>query len=75
MTRASISNRRRGAALPPRGEPLAGRAAGALRDLVERRACEDLSRPETQRLWEDANRAAHAALLRVLAADGHATLA
>lgn len=53
-------------ALPPRAEPLAGPAAGALRDLLLRRAREALASPRTQELWEDANRRAHAALLRVV---------
>jgi hypothetical protein len=53
-------------ALPPRAEPLAGPAAGALRDLLLRRAREALANPRAQELWEDANRAAHAALLRVV---------
>jgi hypothetical protein len=57
-------------ALPPRAEPLAAPAAGALRDLLLRRAREALANPDTQELWEDANRAAHQALLRVL--DGEA---
>jgi hypothetical protein len=53
-------------ALPPRAEPLAGPAAGALRDLLLRRAREALANPRTQELWEDANRVAHEALLRVV---------
>jgi hypothetical protein len=56
-------------ALPPRAEPLAGPAAGALRELLLRRARESLADPDTQQLWENANRAAHAALLRVLDGD------
>jgi hypothetical protein len=56
-------------ALPPRAEPLAGPAAGALRDLLLRRAREALANPDTQELWEDANRVAHQALLRVLDGD------
>ena len=56
-------------ALPPQVQQLAGPAAGALRDLIERRAREALSRPETQQRWEDANRAAHAALIRVIDGD------
>jgi hypothetical protein len=56
-------------ALPPRLEPLAGPAAGLLRDRIELRAHALLSRPETQEHWEAANRAAHAALLRVIDGD------
>lgn len=57
-------------ALPPRAQPLAPAAAGLLRDRIERRANKALARPDVQRLWEDANRAAHARLLAVLADDG-----
>jgi hypothetical protein len=56
-------------ALPPRAQPLAGPAAGLLRDRIEVRARKMLSRPETQQRWEDANRAAHQALLRVIDGD------
>ena len=47
-------------ALPPRLQPLAGPAAGALRDLAERTTKQALARPRAQQLWADANRAAHA---------------
>jgi hypothetical protein len=43
-------------ALPPRLEPLAGPAAGALRELAERRADRALSRPRVQEAWKVANR-------------------
>jgi hypothetical protein len=56
-------------ALPPRAQPLAGPAAGLLRDRIELRARQRLSRPETQERWEDANRAAHQALMRVIDGD------
>ena len=56
-------------ALPPRAQPLAGPATGLLRDRVELRARKALSRPATQQRWEDANRAAHRALLRVIDGD------
>jgi hypothetical protein len=56
-------------ALPPRVQPLAGPAAGLLRDRIELRARKALSRPKTQELWEDANRAAHQALMRVIDGD------
>jgi hypothetical protein len=58
------------AALPPRSQPLAGPAAGALRNLAERAADEALQRPRVQALWENANRAAHEQLLRVLEGGG-----
>ena len=58
------------AVLPPRAQPLAAPAAGFVRDRLERRANEALARPDVQRLWEDANRDAHARLLEVLDDDG-----
>jgi hypothetical protein len=58
------------AALPPRAQVLAEPAAGFLRDRVELRAREMLARPEVQQLWENANRAAHELLLRVLEGGG-----
>ena len=57
-------------ALPPRAAPLAGPAAGALRDVAERGADEALGRPRVQALWEDANRAAHEQLLVLLEGGG-----
>jgi hypothetical protein len=45
------------AALPPRLQPLAGPAAGALRELAERRADRTLSRPKVQEAWKAANKA------------------
>jgi hypothetical protein len=45
--------------LPPRLQPLAGPAAGALRGLADRLANEALQRPRVQKLWEEANRNAH----------------
>jgi hypothetical protein len=59
-------------ALPERLQPLAGPAAGGLRDLAERAARETLSRPRAQALWADANRQAQLALLRVLEGEGEA---
>lgn len=58
------------AALPPRARFLAEPAAGLLRDRIELRAREALVRPDVQELWEDANRAAHEALLKVLDGGG-----
>ena len=57
-------------ALPPRAQPLAGPAAGALRTFAERAARELLARPRAQLAWEDANRNAHKLLLRVLEGGG-----
>src|SRR5215211_2601148 len=48
-------------ALPPRADALAGPAAGALRAL---------KRPEVQQAWEDANRQAHTALVKVIEGGG-----
>ena len=56
-------------ALPPRAQPLAGPAAGLLRDRIELRARQALSHPAVQERWEDANRTAHQALLRVVDGD------
>jgi hypothetical protein len=57
-------------ALPPRAQPLAGPAAGALRSFAERAAREVLARPRAQLAWEGANRNAHRLLLRVLEGGG-----
>lgn len=56
--------------LPARAEPLAGPAASALRDQVEKRARRALERPGVQALWADANRTAHEQLLLVLEGGG-----
>lgn len=53
-------------ALPPRAAPLAGPAAGGLRELAQRGADALLERPRTQRAWEQANRRAHRLLLDVV---------
>jgi Short C-terminal domain len=57
-------------ALPERLQPLAGPAAGGLRDLAERAAREALARPRAQQRWADANRAAQLALLKILEGGG-----
>jgi len=57
-------------ALPPRLQPLAGPAAGGLRQLAERAANEVLSRPRAQQAWANANRAAQEQLLRILEGGG-----
>ena len=57
-------------ALPERAQPLAGPAAGALRNLAERAANEILARPRAQQAWEAANRNAHELLIKVLEGGG-----
>jgi hypothetical protein len=57
-------------ALPPRADPLAGPAAGALRRGAEDVARRALERPEVQQAWEQANRQAHEVLVRVVEGDG-----
>jgi hypothetical protein len=56
--------------LPPRAEPLAGPAANALRNQVEKTARRALARPDVQALWANANRAAHEQFLSVLNGGG-----
>jgi hypothetical protein len=57
-------------ALPERLQPLAGPAAGGLRQLAERASKEAPSRPRAQQAWADANRNAQLALLAVLEGGG-----
>jgi hypothetical protein len=57
-------------ALPPRLDPLAGPAAGGLKDLAVRAAKEVLARPRPQALWVEANRRAHMRFLEVVEGDG-----
>ena len=52
--------------LPPELDGLAAPAAGALRAPAVRAADELLQRPRVQDLWENVNREAHEALLRIL---------
>jgi hypothetical protein len=52
--------------LPPRLQPLAGPAAGALQDLGVRGVDALLERPRAQALWEESNRRAHTRLLQVV---------
>src|SRR3954453_14239766 len=59
-------------ALPPRVQPLAGPAAGALRDLAEKATNELLQRPRVQALWEQANRSAHELFLKTIKGGGPA---
>ena len=58
------------AALPPRAQPLAGPAAGALRTFAERAAREILARPRAQLAWEASNRQMHKLLIKVLEGGG-----
>src|SRR4051794_5348413 len=59
-------------ALPPRAQPLAAPAAGAVRDLAERASNELLQRPRVQALWEQANRTAHERFLQTVKGGGPA---
>lgn len=59
-------------ALPPRAQPLAGPAAGALRDLAQKLANEALQRPRVQAAWEQANRSAHEVFLKIVKGGGPA---
>ncbi len=56
--------------LPRQARPLAGPAAGGLRQLAERVALTALERPRVQLVWEEANRNAHATLLRIVEGGG-----
>ena len=56
--------------LPPRLAPLAGPAAGGLRQLSTQVAQRALEQPKIQALWEDANRVAHEKLLDLLDDEG-----
>jgi hypothetical protein len=52
--------------LPPLLQPLAGPAAGGLRQLAPQVAERALAAPQIQELWSKANRAAHETLLKIL---------
>lgn len=58
------------AVLPERAKPLAGPAAGGIRQLADRAADRALASATVQQLWADANRAAHEQLLSLLEGDG-----
>lgn len=58
------------AAFPERLQPLAGPAAGALREFAERASKEALSRPRVQQAWATANRNAQLMLLEALEGGG-----
>lgn len=55
--------------LPPDLKPLAGPAAGGIRELIQRGADEALQRPRVQQAWETINRAAHQKLITVIEED------
>jgi hypothetical protein len=57
-------------ALPPRLQPLAGPAAGGLRELAERTVRRALARPRAQARWAAANRTAQQQLLKILEGGG-----
>src|SRR4051794_13093473 len=57
------------AALPPRLDPLAGPAAGALKQFAERRTNILLARPRIQDAWEAANKATAQQFIDI--AEGH----
>jgi hypothetical protein len=52
--------------LPPQLQPLAGPAAGGLRDVAQTAAERALATGQVQDLWRRANRAAHKALLKII---------
>jgi Short C-terminal domain len=56
--------------LPPRLQPLAGPAAGGLRQLADTAAQDALQRPRVQQAWEKANETAHAALINLIEGGG-----
>ncbi|MGH3083848.1 MAG: hypothetical protein ACRDNP_07255 [Gaiellaceae bacterium] len=56
--------------LPPEVKPLAGPIAGGLRELSVRAADNLLSRPAVQTLWQEANRRAHEAFIRIVDDEG-----
>lgn len=57
-------------ALPPRAQPLAAPAAGAVRNLAEQVTDAMLQRPRVQALWEQANRTAHETFLKIVEGGG-----
>jgi Short C-terminal domain len=56
--------------LPPRLQPLAGPASGALHQLAPQIAQRALATPQFQTLWSQANRAAHETLLKIVDGSG-----
>jgi hypothetical protein len=59
-------------ALPKRVQPLAGPAAGGLREFATTAATEALQRPDVQELWGKANATAHAEFLKLINGGGEA---
>jgi uncharacterized membrane protein len=57
--------------LPPELRPLAGPAAGGLRDVSDRVARRALASPKVQTLWEEANRATHQQFIDVVEDKGN----
>ncbi len=53
-------------ALPEDAKPLAGPAAGGLREFADQEAPKLLERPRVQAIWENINRAAHEQLLAIV---------
>jgi hypothetical protein len=58
--------------LPAQLQPLAGPAAGGLRQLAPQAAEKALDNPKVQEVWADANRVAHEDLLKILNDEGSA---
>jgi hypothetical protein len=56
--------------LPPEAKPLAGPAAGALRQAADEIAKQALQQPAVLALWEEANRNAHQAFIKVVEGGG-----
>jgi len=57
-------------ALPPGAAAVAGPASGAISELADRGANRLLGRPRVQARWEEANRRAHAAFIKVIDGGG-----
>jgi hypothetical protein len=57
-------------ALPRRAQPLAGAAAGALRNAANQAAIQLLQRPRVQAAWENANRRMHKVALKIVNGEG-----
>ena len=60
------------AALPPRLQPLAGPAAGAVRSFAEQRADRFLQRPRVQQAWTEANRLTAEQFIKIAEGDSKA---
>jgi putative oligomerization/nucleic acid binding protein len=61
-------------ALPPDAKPLAGPAAGGLREFAQRAATRALASPRVQQAWENANRTAHEEFVAVVEDKGNAAV-